>query len=696
MPKPSPKLVQLKHICVDFHNRRLIQGREQQDIDGQTLRVLQVLIEHYPNTVSRDLLLNEAWPNLVVSDNSLSQCIVNLRRLWDDNPRAPEFIRTVPRQGYQLLTKPQVLPTSATGHYSWFKPALLLVFAVFVVWGGWRIGVDSPDPGNQVNESSGQAFAGFTPTHYVTTQPGIESFQRFSPDGHWLAYAQSTSQSDYDLVIAEIESNNHRVLLDGPDDTYPGDWSPDGRHLLAVRQRNGDCELVMLTPGLPEQPDYPLYSCEYHDLPARLRWVADNRIYLAHSLAGEPQLTRLTLFYNREEAKYQVSDAQAVAGLHPENLDSSPDGGRYLLLSERRDSESHYRLTRYDTQSGKIEVMDTQLSPYWGISWFGDSSQYLAGARLRVGTLQGEFRDIYPTTSVVLDVDYHPSGKIAISEARAHINLALLESKAGLVEDNSTLPRLAPSSQVDFLPVFSPGGDQLAFVSSRHGLWQLGLWRMTYPDGKPELLKKLDEGILPQQLRWSKKGRYLAMIDNQHRLYCYDLQQAYWEQVTAPGEEAFYPFWVDDALAFNLVTDGQIHLVEAEQCSAKRTRSRKLNHFAIHRFDDGSLLLGSPDTGRVQLQQEGGMPTQIAEVESLEAIYAGEEGLYYFRKQGKHSVLMFKHYQHATEKPMFRAVTANYGNVARQFAVLETNGVMVMPVPGEHQADIVVLEDKEQ
>ena len=691
MPKQAQQRIQLRHISVDFHNHRLWRGQEQQDIDGQTLRVLKVLIDHYPHTVAREQLLEEAWPNLVVSDNSLSQCITHLRRLWGDNPREPSFIRTVPRRGYQLLVKPEISFSAGTRRYPWFLIGLLALLVLIAGIAGLVV-TTLPDPDERTGEIVAQAGAPFVPTYYVTTQPGIESFPRFSPDGFKLAYAQASPEGDYDVLVTQLDSAKHRVLLQGPGDAYPGDWSPDGKQLLVVRQHEGDCELVVIAVALPEPSEYTLLGCEYSDFPARLRWVSDERIYMAHGVGGRPRLTRLTLARQGDSEKYQVIEADTLAGVYPEDLDSSPDGGRYLLLSERLDDRAQYRLSRYDTLEGSIEELDTQQSPYWGISWFGNASRYLMGGRLRAGQGHGRTQELYPNTSLILDVDYHSSGKIAISEARAQINLARLDPNTGLVEDPDSLARLAPSSQVDFLPALSADGDRLAFISSRHNPSQLGLWQMAYPGGEPELLKKLDADILPQRLRWSANGRYLMLADNRHRLYCYDTQKAHRQQLTAPGEQGFYPFWVENAVYFNVMANEQIQLVAMDACGDKRRVVTTLEKFVLHRFKDGRLLLGVPNTGEVWLQQAQAEPSVIARVTSLETLYANEQGLYYIHREDKDSRLMFQDYRQSAARPLFEAITANYGNVSRQFSVHEKTGNIVVPVPGEHQADIIVLE----
>jgi TolB-like protein/Tfp pilus assembly protein PilF len=55
---------------------------------------------------SRDELMAEVWSGLVVSDETLSRCISDLRQALGDDPRAPRYIETLARRGYRLLERP--------------------------------------------------------------------------------------------------------------------------------------------------------------------------------------------------------------------------------------------------------------------------------------------------------------------------------------------------------------------------------------------------------------------------------------------------------------------------------------------------------------------------------------------------------------------------------------------------------------
>ncbi len=45
------------------------------------------------------------WNDTIVSDNSVSQAITQLRKSLNDDKGTPRFIKTVPSVGYQLIAE---------------------------------------------------------------------------------------------------------------------------------------------------------------------------------------------------------------------------------------------------------------------------------------------------------------------------------------------------------------------------------------------------------------------------------------------------------------------------------------------------------------------------------------------------------------------------------------------------------------
>ena len=66
----------------------------------QTAAVLAHLLAHQGQVVSKEALLQAVWSNLVVTENSLSQCLSEIRRALGDS--AVLLLETIPRRGYVI------------------------------------------------------------------------------------------------------------------------------------------------------------------------------------------------------------------------------------------------------------------------------------------------------------------------------------------------------------------------------------------------------------------------------------------------------------------------------------------------------------------------------------------------------------------------------------------------------------------
>jgi len=71
-------------------------------IERRSMEVLQYLAARDTNVVSVEELLDAVWSDVVVTPDSVYRAITALRRAFDDDARAPEYIISVPRRGYRL------------------------------------------------------------------------------------------------------------------------------------------------------------------------------------------------------------------------------------------------------------------------------------------------------------------------------------------------------------------------------------------------------------------------------------------------------------------------------------------------------------------------------------------------------------------------------------------------------------------
>lgn len=77
--------------------------------------VLLYLVEHRARVVSKDELMQAVWPNVFVTENSLVQCVSDIRAALGED--GPSILKTVARRGYMFaapVTVPMTVPVTAT------------------------------------------------------------------------------------------------------------------------------------------------------------------------------------------------------------------------------------------------------------------------------------------------------------------------------------------------------------------------------------------------------------------------------------------------------------------------------------------------------------------------------------------------------------------------------------------------------
>lgn len=94
--------------CFDRFELDLDRGEFRSDgkpvaLRPKTFALLRHLVAHSSRLVSKDELLDAVWPDVVVTEDSVTQCVGDLRSAMAD--RSQQLIKTVPKRGYILDAK---------------------------------------------------------------------------------------------------------------------------------------------------------------------------------------------------------------------------------------------------------------------------------------------------------------------------------------------------------------------------------------------------------------------------------------------------------------------------------------------------------------------------------------------------------------------------------------------------------------
>lgn len=82
-------------------------------VKPKAMAVLECLARANGNVVTRDDLFDAVWPHGEVTDDALTQCIVELRKAFGDSARHPKIIETIPKVGFRLVA--MVVPLDDEG-----------------------------------------------------------------------------------------------------------------------------------------------------------------------------------------------------------------------------------------------------------------------------------------------------------------------------------------------------------------------------------------------------------------------------------------------------------------------------------------------------------------------------------------------------------------------------------------------------
>lgn len=99
-------LVHVSGFVIDLalHEVRSDPAGERIDLRPRCQAVLSLLARHAGRLVTKPELMAAVWPGVVVTDDSLTQCIAEIRRVLHDHDR--QIVRTVPCRGYLLVAAP--------------------------------------------------------------------------------------------------------------------------------------------------------------------------------------------------------------------------------------------------------------------------------------------------------------------------------------------------------------------------------------------------------------------------------------------------------------------------------------------------------------------------------------------------------------------------------------------------------------
>jgi len=185
-------------------------GTEAVHVTPRSMAVLVYLADAGGAVVSRNELLDAVWPGMSVTPDALSQCVVELRKAFHDDPKHPAVIQTIPKLGLRLLVAvgpgADISVEAAPPRRSKLVLVAACIVAAIAVGAAllWTANPDSTwhDP---------LVGADFTP---VTDFIGSEEHAAISPDGRFIAFV-SDRDGAWDVFVGQTGTGDFQNLTRG-------------------------------------------------------------------------------------------------------------------------------------------------------------------------------------------------------------------------------------------------------------------------------------------------------------------------------------------------------------------------------------------------------------------------------------------------------------------------------------------------
>jgi len=580
------------------------------------MEVLVLLASRAGEAVSRDELLETIWPGVFVTDHALNRCVSRLRKLFDDDPRAPRVIETIPKAGYRLVASVEALGDSALAPLDALDlqvaahPSTTALPAPARRVSSWHLGVLGIGLG-------ALALAGVMwlrppvtspTTRALTVDPGVEMNAAWSPDGTQIAYSHqldATPGQPSRILVRARGADAPLVLTEGHIDSHPT-WSPDGTQIAFIRCADDACAPYAVS-ALGE--DERRLS-EEAVLPLGLAWMS-NGDALVVSLPAPNGLARLDLTTGA------TTPLTAVEGQGRDVRPRlSPDGSRIAFVRFDLDGPDLYMV---DAEGGEPTRLTADRIGLPGHTWSENGRRILfSSSRSGVYALWDvEARDGAEPKAVVGPAVRDPGG-IDLRDGRLVVEDWIYEINLWRSTDGGEAERIVASSLWDRYPALSPDGRQLAFISNRTGPPEL--W-VSDADGQ-NLVRLTDlGGASVESPRWSPDGRTLAVvarIDGPAALYLVSAEGGTLRLLTTdtPGDIA--PRWSRDgqSVLFGSQRSGTWEIWRAPISGGAPEQVTQTGGVVAEELPDGSLLTAKPtEAGLWQIVD--GVETKVTDLPSL-------------------------------------------------------------------------------
>ncbi len=257
MQKPVHQTYSFDEFTLDLTRGSLLRGGSEIKLRPKSFEVLKYLTENGGRLISKDELIEAVWLETAVTDESLVQCLKDIRHALED--KSQQIIKTIPRRGY--IFEKEVNENGARAIYTeessgiylvieeterngdflnaikqnkritiFALTSLLIVVTIFAAWRFYSKKVENSPP------LSASLFQNLEVKN-ITHVGNIINIA-IAPDGKYAVYTMGGADGE-SLWLRQIATDSAQQIIAPSDVRYFGViFSPDGSYIYYSRSEN--------------------------------------------------------------------------------------------------------------------------------------------------------------------------------------------------------------------------------------------------------------------------------------------------------------------------------------------------------------------------------------------------------------------------------------------------------------------------
>ena len=119
-PTQFSRLYEFGPFLLNAAERLLVTNGSPVPLPPRAFDLLVVLVENHGSLVTKDNLLKHVWQDMCVEEGNIPYNVLLVRKVLGDDAAAPQYIETVPKQGYRFIA-PVKRPTGTPVTKTWFE-----------------------------------------------------------------------------------------------------------------------------------------------------------------------------------------------------------------------------------------------------------------------------------------------------------------------------------------------------------------------------------------------------------------------------------------------------------------------------------------------------------------------------------------------------------------------------------------------